>query len=182
MHMAVHVVLLRGVNLVKRNRIAMPELRSALRAAGFRDVATYLQSGNTVLSSRASPERVVRGVGAVIRKSFCLEITVIVRSVSELDTIVQRNPLAGIATTPSRYLVTFLSADLPARVGDELGAIAEQESFAIVGRELYSWHPDGIGRTPLWERLASKSLGVAATSRNWATVTALLAMAQKIGR
>jgi len=180
--MAVHVVLLRGVNLVKRNRIAMPELRSALTAAGFRDVATYVQSGNAVLSSRASPERVVRDVGAVVRKSFGLDLTVIVRSVSELDDIVQRNPLAGSATTPNRYLVTFLSADLPAPVADELRAIAEQESFAIVGRELYSWHPDGIGRTPLWERLASKSLGVAATSRNWATVTALLAMAQKIGR
>jgi uncharacterized protein (DUF1697 family) len=121
-------------------------------------------------------------VGAVIRQSFGLEITVIVRSASELAAVVQRNPLAGIATTPNRYLVTFLSADLPPRVADQLRAIAQQEPFAIAGREVYSWHPDGIGRTPLWERLASKSLGVAATSRNWATVTALLAMAQKIGR
>src|SRR5689334_7950202 len=70
MQMAVHVVLLRGVNLVKRNRISMPELRSALTAAGFRDVSTYVQSGNAVLSSRASGEGVVRDVGAVIRKSF----------------------------------------------------------------------------------------------------------------
>jgi uncharacterized protein (DUF1697 family) len=182
MQMAVHVVLLRGVNLVKHNRIAMPELRSALTAAGFRDVSTYLQSGNTVLSSRASGERVVRDVGAVIRQSFGLEITVIVRSASELAAVVQRNPLAGIATTPNRYLVTFLSADLPPRVADDLRAISQQEPFAIAGREVYSWHPDGIGRTPLWERLSSKSLGVAATSRNWATVTALLAMAEKIGR
>jgi len=126
MQMAVHVVLLRGVNLARRNRIAMPELRSALAAAGFGDVSTYLQSGNAVLSSRASGERVVRDVGAVIRKSFGLDITVIARSVSELSAIVWRNPLAGIATTPNRYLVTFLSADLPPGVADELRVIAQQ--------------------------------------------------------
>src|SRR5438128_648366 len=54
--MARHVVLLRGINLMRRNRIAMPELRAALGAGGFRDVMTYVQSGNVVLSSRASPE------------------------------------------------------------------------------------------------------------------------------
>ena len=46
-----HVVLLRGVNLGSRNRVAMPKLREALEDAGFDDVQTYLQSGNVVLSS-----------------------------------------------------------------------------------------------------------------------------------
>jgi uncharacterized protein (DUF1697 family) len=53
-----HIVLLRGVNLVRTNRIAMGELRTALQAAGFGDVQTYLQSGNIVLSSDASDTRV----------------------------------------------------------------------------------------------------------------------------
>jgi len=53
-----------------------------------------------------------------------------------------------------------------------------QERFEVVGREIYSWHPAGFARSPLWERLAAKSLGVAATSRNWTTVTALLALAE----
>src|SRR5438093_552712 len=49
------IVLLRGVNIGARNRIAMPKLRETLQAAGFADVATYLQSGNVVLTSDASP-------------------------------------------------------------------------------------------------------------------------------
>ena len=53
--MASRIVLLRGINLGSRNRIAMPELREALTEAGFGDVRTYVASGNVVLSSRKAP-------------------------------------------------------------------------------------------------------------------------------
>ncbi len=172
-----HVVLLRGINLVRRNRIAMPELRRALEQAGYREVKTHLQSGNILLSSRASPERVARDVRSLIKQEFDLDIAVLVRSQAELLAILRRNPLKKVATNPRRHLVTFLSVSLPRGNVDELRRVAKHELFAIAGREVYSWHPDGIGRTPLWERLASKSLGVQATSRNWATVTTLAGMA-----
>lgn len=171
------VILLRGVNLVRTNRISMPQLRNALEAAGFRDVRTHLQSGNVVLSGRASPDRVAGRVNAVIKERFGFDIAVLVRSRDDLAAVVRRNPLAKIATDPRRYLVTFLSEELPPGLVDDLAAVAEQETFAVVGREVYSWHPDGVGRSPLWERLAGKSLGIKATSRNWVTVTTLLAMA-----
>ena len=155
----------------------MPALRAALEADGFRDVKTYVQSGNVVLSSRSSPERVATRVNALINKRLELDIVVLVRSHNELAEVVRRNPLAKVATNPSRYIVTFLSDELPRGFADDIAKVARQEPFAIIGREVYSWHPDGVGRTPLLERLASKSLGIAATSRNWTTVTTLLAMA-----
>jgi uncharacterized protein (DUF1697 family) len=46
-----------------------------------------------------------------------------------------------------------------------------------IGRELYAWHPEGVARSKLWDRLASPRLGIKATARNWSTVTTLLAMA-----
>lgn len=177
--MARHIVLLRGINLAQRNRVAMPELRVALEEAGFRDVRTYVQSGNVVLSSTRSPERVARDVGALIARRFGFEIAVVVRSRAELEEVVRRNPLAHVASNPSRYLVTFMSGELPADFADDLKAVATQEPFAIIGREVYSWHPDGVGRSPLWERLAGKRLGIAGTSRNWTTVTTLLTMADE---
>lgn len=171
-----HIVFLRGINLRGVNRISMASLRSALEGDGFRDVRTYLQSGNVLLSSGSSPQRVADRVRAVIKKNFGFDIAVVVRSGPELSSVVRRNPLAKVATDPRRHLVTFLGDELPGPVVDTLRAAAIQEVFAVAGREVYSWHPDGVGRAPLWERLASKSLGVTATSRNWATVTALLAM------
>lgn len=171
-----HVVLLRGINLVKRNRISMPDLRVALLAEGFKDVATYVQSGNIVLSSRAKSEKVAAAVKQLINKRFGLDIVVAGRSGAEVAEVVTRNPLSHVAVDPRRYLVTFLSGELPARFGEDLEAVAQQEPFALIGREVYSWHPDGVGRSPLWERLANKNLGVVGTSRNWVTVTRLATM------
>ena len=172
-----HIVFLRGINLRGVNRISMASLRSALEAEGFRDVRTYLQSGNVLLSSAASPARVAERIRAVIKTKFGFDIAVVVRSGEELSSVVRRNPLSKVATDPRRYLVTFLSDQLPGPAVERLRSVATQEVFAVSSREVYTWHPDGVGRSPLWEKLASRSLGVTATSRNWATVTALLGMA-----
>ncbi|MGH9078453.1 MAG: DUF1697 domain-containing protein, partial [Acidimicrobiales bacterium] len=45
------VCLLRAVNLGGHNKVPMVTLRKAMEAAGFRDVQTYLQSGNVVATS-----------------------------------------------------------------------------------------------------------------------------------
>jgi len=47
----------------------------------------------------------------------------------------------------------------------------------VNGRELYSWHPGGVGRSELAKRLSERSLGVTATARNWNTLEKLLALA-----
>jgi uncharacterized protein (DUF1697 family) len=169
-----YAVLLRGINIGPRNRISMPELRSALEAAGFGEVQTYLQSGNVVLESRGKAESVHRKVEGVIAERFGLEIAVLVRTKAELARIVKRNPLGAVAKDPKRYQVSFLDRPLPAKTLEELEALAAPaERVAAHGREVYAWHPAGVARSKLWARLAGKSLGPTATSRNWRTVEAL---------
>ena len=176
--MARHVVLLRGINIGSRNRVSMPALRKALEEAGFTDVQTYLQSGNVVVESRAKPETVRRKVEQLIAERFGLEIAVVVRTKAELAAVVKRNPHAKVATNPKTYQVTFLEQKLPAKVVRELEqAAAPDEHVVVAGREVYAWHPKTIARSKLWSKLADKSLGVTATSRNWTTVEALLELA-----
>jgi uncharacterized protein (DUF1697 family) len=173
-----HIVLLRGINLGSRNRVSMPELRSAMEEAGLTDMKTYLQSGNIVLESGAKPETVRRKVEKVIAERFGLEIAVVARTRAELTAIAKRNPLGRVAKDPKRYQVTFLSAKLDREVVKRLESLAASgEKVAIHGREVYAWHPAGVARSRLWNELAGKRLGVTATSRNWTTVEALLAMA-----
>jgi uncharacterized protein (DUF1697 family) len=173
-----YVALLRGINIGPRNRIAMPALREALEAAGFDDVKTYLQSGNVVLESSAKPDAVRRQVEQLISETFGLEIAVVVRTRAQLAAVVKRNALGKVATEPKRYQVAFLSAKLPAQVVRELEeAAAPDERVVVAGREVYAWHPQTIARSKLWSKLAGKTLGVTATSRNWTTVEALLALA-----
>lgn len=172
------IVLLRGVNLGPRNRVAMGELREALEDAGFDDVKTYLQSGNVVLSSKSSAESVARKCEKVIAERFGLEIDVVVRTRAELAAVVKRDPLGKVAKDPKRYQVTFLASKPDAKSVRELSeAAAGKEQLVHAGRELYAWHPDGVGRSKLAALLSGPRLGVTGTARNWATVTALLALA-----
>ncbi len=172
--MARHVVLLRGINIGPRNRIAMPALREALEAAGFEDVQTYVQSGNVVLTSGAKANALRKQVEQVITDSFKLEIAVVVRTAADLARIIKTNPLAKVATEPKRYQVTFLESKLPAATVRELEAVAAPEEQVVArGREVYAWHPGGVARSKLWAKLGGKGLGVTATSRNWTTVEAL---------
>src|SRR5712692_7781886 len=175
--MSKHVVLLRGVNLGRRNRIAMSELRVCLEEGGFEDVSTYVQSGNVLVSSRYAPGRVGREANTLIRNRFGIDVAVLVRSRDEISEVIRRNPLADVAIDPRRYIVTFLSTELPPGFADDLRSVAGRQPFSVIGREVYSWHPDGVGRSPLFEKLARKDLRIDGTSRNWATVTALLEMA-----
>jgi uncharacterized protein (DUF1697 family) len=172
------IVLLRGINLGSRNRIAMPALREAFAAAGFDDVQTYLQSGNVVLSSRAAPKTVARKCEALIADHFGLDIDVVVRTRDELARVVRRNPLADVATDPKRYQVSFLDRKPDPKLVEKLAALAAgDEQLVANGRELYAWHPKGVARSKLWAALAGRDLGVTATARNWTTVTKLLELA-----
>lgn len=174
------VALLRGINLGPRNRIAMPELRAALTEGGYENVRTYVQSGNIVLDSTERPDRLEGALEELIANRFRLDIPVIVRAGDELADVVKRNPLAGVATDPKRYQVTFLAEPLDTARAEELNAVAlDGERLVAEGRELYAWHPEGVGRSKLAMKLAGPSLKVKATARNWTTVETLLRMASE---
>jgi uncharacterized protein (DUF1697 family) len=178
--MARVVVFLRGVNLVSRNRVSMPVLREALEEAGFEQVKTYVQSGNVVLTTNGAANGVPQAVAKVVKERFGIEIGVVVRTRAQLAAVVKRNPLAKVASNPKLYHVTFLDK-APARAAVQKleAAAVGGETVVRVGRELYSWHPDGMGRSKLGRLLSDKRLGVTATSRNWATVMAVRALADE---
>jgi uncharacterized protein (DUF1697 family) len=174
------IVLLRGINLGPRNRIAMPELRSALGQAGYTDARTYVQSGNIVLQSDEDPGALEEAIEGLIAERFGLEIPAVSRTRKELARVVKQNPLADVATDPKRYQVSFLSQPLDReRIAELNEAATEPERLVAVRRELYAWHPDGVARSKLWAKLAGTGLGVKATARNWTTVEKLLAMADE---
>jgi uncharacterized protein (DUF1697 family) len=176
--MARHILLLRGINIGARNRVAMPQLRDALTEAGFDDVGTYLQSGNIVLSSGANADEVARRTRRLIAKEFGLDIAVVTRTRAQLARVVERNPLEKVAKDPKRYQVSFLDGKLPADVARRVNdAAVAGERVVIHGREIYAWHPNTVARSRLWALLAGQSLGVTATARNWTTVERLLALA-----
>jgi uncharacterized protein (DUF1697 family) len=178
---AAWVALLRGINVGPHKRIAMPALRETLSRAGFENVRTYVQSGNVLLRSTASELELRDTLERLIHAEFGFEVDVLVRTDAQLAQVVANDPLGEVAQNPKRYQVTFLSAELEPTVLEKLNQLrAPREALAAHGREIYAWHPDGAARSKLWAALAGNTLGVTATSRNWTTVTTLLAMAQEV--
>lgn len=174
-----YAALLRGVNVGGRGMLAMATLRELLLSLGHTDVATYLQSGNAVFGtkSQASPRRLARDIETALHDRAGLDVRVLLRTRDELQQVVDGNPLADVATHPSRFLVIFLD-DRPepgrARAIDPVGFGPDR--FAVRDREVYVWCPEGLSKTKLTHAFFEKQLGVAATGRNWNTVRALLAL------
>lgn len=172
------VVLLRGVNVGGRNKLAMPALREALEEAGMREVVTYVQSGNVVLESTAKPAALVREVEMAIAKGFGLEVEVLVRTRAELAKIVRADPLGDLADQEKLYQVTFCAGKPDAKA---LAKVAERavegERLLARGKEIFAWFPHGVGRSKLAAALSKQNLGVLTTARNWTTVKKLLELA-----
>jgi uncharacterized protein (DUF1697 family) len=160
-----YVAFLRGVNLGTQRRVKMA-------------VETYLQSGNVVVESRLSAARLEQSLESQLAAGFGFDVDVLVRSGRELAEVVERNPLGAVATDPAKYLVTFLRARPPVQLAARLRAVeAAPEELVVAGRELYSWHPAGVGRSKLAKLLLPNALGVSATARNWRVVERLALLA-----
>src|SRR5215210_4498514 len=157
----------------------MAPLRELLAREGHEDVRTLLQSGNVVLTSKETGAKLERSLEEAIAGELGVEPRVVVRTLDELAAVVERDPFGDVADQPKLYQVSFLEAELAPAVAHELEAAdVAPERVAVHGREVYAWHPGGVQRSPLVKLLTDRKLGVAATARNWNTVTKLLKLAR----
>ncbi|WP_035860846.1 DUF1697 domain-containing protein [Cryptosporangium arvum] len=180
--MTAYVALLRGINVSRNQRIAMADLRALLTDLGLDDVTTYLQSGNALFrSDRADPDTIADEIEAAITRELGLTVRVLVRDEDDFRRVLNANPLAEVATDPSRLLVTFLSAPTAeARLDAVDPATHAPEVMAIGPREVYVWYPDGVRKAklspPFFEKRYPEDANAAGTARNWNTLSKLLTM------
>ena len=178
--MSEYLALLRGINVSRNQRIAMADLRALLSGLGHTDVSTYLQSGNALFNSESTDrDALAAQIEAAIKDDLGLNVRALVRGKADLRRIVDANPLADVATDPSKLLVTFLSEPPDAAVLLAVDpATYAPEVMAVGEREVYVWYPDGVRKAKLSPPFFEKRLGkgAAGTARNWNTVTKLLAL------
>ncbi|HEY3175846.1 MAG TPA: DUF1697 domain-containing protein [Candidatus Polarisedimenticolia bacterium] len=174
-----HVALIRGINVGRAKRVAMADLRALVDALGYREVRTLLNSGNVVFTA---PAKAPGDPGARIEKGLATRLGVSARvtvlSAEELAVAVAENPLLDVAADPSRLLVA-----VPARREDRtrLEPLLKRdwapEVLALGSRVAYLWCPSGVLESRLPEAVG-RVLGDSVTTRNWATMTKILALAE----
>lgn len=173
-----YVVLVRGINVGATRKLPMAELRSALATAGFHGVATYIQSGNIILSSDLGPADVATKVEALITSDFGLTVPVIVRTAAQWTGYAAGSPLAEAERDRPRMLHLCLAvAPLRADAAADLAARAnDREVIMADGDALWIDFGDSVGTSKLTPALCDRAAGSPLTARNWNTVQAVAAL------
>ena len=172
------VALLRGVNVGKARRVPMAELRALLSGLGYASVATLLNSGNAVFQAAGGASaRHAADIAAAISRRLGIEVPVIVKSARELAAIVSENPIRAGAPEHSRFLVVFVQdAKALAGLAALESLVVPPERFAMGRNAAYLLCARGILESKAGAALLGKA-GKSATTRNWATVLKLRALA-----
>lgn len=177
--MATRIALLRSVNVLGKNMIKMPDLALAFEKSGFKNVRTYIQSGNILFETgEESADLLSAKIRELISKKFGLTIQAVVLAPEDLADIIARNPFVkkpGIDLTKQH--VTFLDRDIDTGKAEKLLSYQYPPDEIIIGnRAVYVHCPDGYGRTKYHNNFIEKKLAANATSRNWNTCLKLLEM------
>jgi uncharacterized protein (DUF1697 family) len=158
----------------------MNDLRPVFAAAGCRNVATYIQSGNVVFD--ADNEETLQSVVEAVSAHIGAPARLLFRSLPQLEAIVAARPFEPyLADRKLKLYVVFLAEPPAKRIAFpvvlakevlELIAVTGIEAYVVSGRK-----PSGMYGFP--NNFVEGELGVAPTSRNWNTVTKLLALASR---
>ncbi|MBL8997577.1 MAG: DUF1697 domain-containing protein [Gemmatimonadetes bacterium] len=167
------IALLRAVNVTGTGILRMEELRALCTKAGFKDVRTYIQSGNVVLRSSNDAARTKAKLEEIVSRKLGKPCRVLVRTLEELEQVERRNPFPE--AKPNFTMVLFLD-EAPPKGALKDWKIPGGERLALKGRELYLHFPDGQGKSKL--KVPFADIG---TGRNLNTVRKLIAMAREMG-
>lgn len=169
-----YVVLFRGVG--GATQLPVARLRAVLAEAGFGDVATYINTGNAVLTSSGSADDVAGRVTALVRERMGFEKDVLVAGAAEWSELVGENPFRRESAEPTKLHAILMERSPDAERIAALEAKATgTERFAIRGRVLYLHTPDGMGTSRFAPKI-EPTLRMPMTARNWRTVLALAGM------
>ncbi len=172
-----HLALLRGINVSGHNMIKMDILKTILENVGFKNVETYVQSGNVFLEAE---DENAQSIGFTIKqeiaKQLGLDVSIIVISKADLEKCLTNNPFFKEKEVDTKKLyVAFISKELNNSALNELKTSQFKPDEAYIdGNRIYMKLETGAGNTKLTQKYIEKKLNLTATSRNWNTVNKLI--------
>jgi len=167
-----YIALLRGINVGGRNKIKMETLREMFTSLGFKNVESYINSGNVGFDTRKSENRkLAEEIARAIEKEFSLSIKVLVRSKPEIENIIENNPFEGQFENDKDLHLFFLDEEMPFDQSERLLSKANpNERIVIRNREIYCLLRISFLDSFIGKGFIDKKLKVPTTARNWQTV------------
>src|SRR5690606_16398857 len=104
----VFIILFRGVG--GKTQLPVKPLREALSAAGFKNVATYINSGNAVVKSGLSREKVIAKVAGICAREFEFRKDIHALTRADWAELVANNPFPEAVAMPKLLHAAVLAA------------------------------------------------------------------------
>jgi uncharacterized protein (DUF1697 family) len=159
-----YVALLGSIN-VGGNRLKMDELKAALEAEGFANVATVVASGNVLFDHpQAADAGLEAQIAAIVKDRFGIDTFAAVRNRDELKASIDDNPFKG--ENEDKFVHTmFLQEPLDHTAFEEFADAYEgPERLAAGHREFFVDFGDGVADSKLGP--AMRKLKLRSTGRN----------------
>ncbi|MCE9597215.1 MAG: DUF1697 domain-containing protein [Spirochaetia bacterium] len=148
-----------------------------LEDAGLIEVQTYIQSGNVIAKSHLSRDEIQKLVHRAIKQNFGGDIAAISRTAKEFQAIVPAHPFGKVATE-KLYFTIMQSPGKPALVKEFSGRDYSPDQIRIKKDVIYTLCATKYSDLKINNNVIERKLGIAATTRNYNTMTKLAELSQ----
>lgn len=172
-----YISILRGINVSGQKKIAMKDLQLLYEELKFKNVRTYIQSGNVVFEcDETNDKKLSEKISKKILSKYKFHVPVILRTKEEMENALKRNPfLKNKNADAERFYITFL-AEQPSK--ENISKLKmfhyPPDEYVLDGKEIFLHVPISYGNSKLNNNFFESKLQVVATTRNWNTCNALV--------
>lgn len=161
----------------------MEDLRKMLDGIGYKNIQTYIQSGNVIFQSKESDREIIQqSIKNGIEEKFGFDVPVIVKDLDGLKKTIKQNPFIKDKSKDVSYLhITFLSEVPDGKNANKLKELDfKPVEFHISEDAVYLYCPESYSSSKLTNGFIESRLKVTATTRNLKTAFKLIEIGDKI--
>ena len=178
--MNTYIALLKGINVGGHKKVPMSELKELFFKTGFKNMRTYIQSGNVIFQTQdESIQKIEASIEKAIIDNFGFEVSVLVKTKPELQLIFDNSPFSE---DKKKYSYFMMLHDKPSMelVNVASQKIYENEEYMILNDCIYFFNANGLGQSKFNVNYFERKLNTFATARNYNTMVKLLSLCDEI--
>ena len=175
--MKTFIAFLRAINVGGHRKIKMADLRAMFESMSFKNVKTYIQSGNVVFyATNDNAKELSEIIKKQIDDSFSHDVPVLIRTPKELKDLLGSFPFEE--KEGWKGYISFLSDKPDAESIQKLESLSSGiEKFKVADNNLYAFVDKETDQKPNFTNgFIEKQLELHATTRNLKTVQETLAL------
>ncbi len=176
-----YVALIRGINVGGNNLIKMVELKACFEKGGFKNVITYIQSGNVVFEvDEKNNEKIVNKLESALLRTFKVNLRIVVRSYLQLKKVLSGVPGEWRKRDDLRCYIAFVKEPVKASEVVQEVVLKDGIDFVKVGEGVVYMTTLLRGLTKSgFTKLVGKKIYQDITIRNYNTTLKLLALMEQ---